>query len=178
MVRGHETLDPEQTYVFVANHVSNLDPPAAYLATDREIRTLAKAEVFNIPIFGRVLKMAGFPAVHRGDRNRAVETLTEAAAVLAAGHDFMAFPEGTRSRTGELGKFKKGPFIMAIQAQVPVAPMVLRGTREVWPRGSMRVSAGTVEIDFLEPLSTHGMTMDDRDELRGTVRDRMAEALA
>lgn len=177
VVRGHELLDPDETYVFVANHVSNLDPPVAYLATRREIRTLAKAEVFNIPIFGRVLKMAGFPAVHRKDRASAVAALTEAAAVLAAGHDFMAFPEGTRSKTGRLGEFKKGPFVMAIQAQKPVAPMVLRGTREVWPRGTMRLSTGTVEIDFLEPVQVGGLIMDDRDTLRLDVRARIAAHL-
>jgi 1-acyl-sn-glycerol-3-phosphate acyltransferase len=178
VVRGRERLDPDIAYVFLANHVSNLDPPVAYLATGRDVRTLAKAEVFNIPVFGKVLKTAGFPAVHRGDRMKAIAALSAAAEVLADGHDFMAFPEGTRSATGELGAFKKGPFIMAIQAGAPIAPMILRGTREAWPRGSRLLRAGIVEIEFLEPIPTAALAVEDRDALRHRVRAAMAEALA
>jgi 1-acyl-sn-glycerol-3-phosphate acyltransferase len=178
VVSGRDRLDADTAYVFLANHVSNLDPPVAYLATDRDVRTLAKAEVFRIPVFGKVLKMAGFPAVHRGDRTKAIAALSAAAEVLADGHDFMAFPEGTRSPSGELGEFKKGPFIMALQAGAPIAPMVLRGTGEVWPKGTMRLQAGTVEIEFLDPVPTVELTVDDRDSLRHSVRAAMAEALA
>ena len=178
VVSGKKHLDPDVAYVFLANHVSNIDPPVAYMATGRDVRTLAKAEVFKIPVFGTVMRMAGFPAAHRGDRKKAISTLTAAAEVLGDGHDFMVFPEGTRSVTGKLGAFKKGSFVMAIQAGAPIVPVVLRGTREIWPRGSMRLCAGTVEIEFLEPVPTADLEMEDRDALRREVRDTMAAVLA
>jgi 1-acyl-sn-glycerol-3-phosphate acyltransferase len=177
-VTGHERLAADQTYMFVGNHVSNLDPPVSYVAIARDVRTFTKVEVFRLPIFGRVMRRAGFPAIDRSDRRKAVAALKEAAAALAAGHDFLAFPEGTRSETGELGEFKKGPFVMAIQGGVPVAPFILRGTRDVLPKGSQRLDAGTVEVEFLEPVPTAHLTVKDRDALRGEVRAMVAAALA
>lgn len=178
VVHGHERLDPDQTYMFVGNHVSNLDPPVSYVAVHRDVRTFTKIEVFRLPIFGRVIRRAGFPAVDRGDRRKAIAALNEAASALAEGHDFLAFPEGTRSETGALGEFKKGPFVMAIQGGVPVAPFVLRGTRELLPKGSRRLGAGVVEVEFLEPVPTAHLSVKDRNSLMADVREMVATALA
>lgn len=177
VVSGHERLAADETYMFVGNHVSNLDPPVAYLATGRDVRTFTKIEVFRVPIFGRVIRRAEFPAVDRRDRRRAIAALNEASAALAEGHDFLAFPEGTRSETGALGEFKKGPFVMAIQGGVPIAPFILRGTRDLLPKGSRRLSGGVVEVEFLEPVPTAHLSVKDRDVLRGEVRALMAAAL-
>ena len=178
VVSGRERLDPDQTYMFVSNHVSNLDPPVAYVATDRDVRTFTKIEVFRLPIFGRVMRRAEFPAVDRGDRRKAIAALKAAASALAEGHDFLAFPEGTRSETGALGEFKKGPFVMAIQGGVPVAPFVLHGTRDLLPKGSRRLAAGVVEVEFLEPVPTAHLSIKDRDVLLAEVRAMVAASLA
>ncbi len=178
VVTGRERLADDETYMFVGNHVSNLDPPVSYLATGRDVRTFTKIEVFRLPIFGRVIRRAGFPAVDRSDRRQALAALKDAAAALADGHDFLAFPEGTRSDTGDLGEFKKGPFVMAIQGSVPVAPFVLRGTRELLPKGSSRVGSGVVEIEFLQPVATAHLSLKDRDALGSEVRGVVAASLA
>lgn len=176
-VGGRDRLDPRRTYVFCSNHVSNADPPAAYLAIGRDIRALGKDSLFRLPIFGRLLRIASFVPVQRGDRDQAVAAVDQAAAALRDGHDFLVFGEGTRSRDGRLLPLKKGPFVMAIKAQVPIAPMIIRGTREVWPRGSFRVRAGIVRIEFLEPVETTGLGYEDREGLRRRVEEQMAGAL-
>lgn len=178
VVTGRERLAADETYMFVGNHVSNLDPPVSYVAIARNVRTFTKVEVFRLPIFGRVIRRAGFPAIDRSDRRKAIAALDAASAALAEGHDFLAFPEGTRSETGALGEFKKGPFVMAIQASVPVAPFVLRGTRDRLPKGGQRLSAGVVEVEFLEPVPTAHLLHEHRDELREEVRTAIAAALA
>jgi len=178
VVTGRERLVADETYMFVGNHVSNLDPPVSYVATDRDVRTFTKIEVFRLPIFGSVIRRAGFPAIDRGDRRKAISALNDAASALAEGHDFLAFPEGTRSPTGDLGEFKKGPFVMAILGGVAVAPFVLRGTRDLLPKGGGRLGAGVVEVEFLEPVPTAHLSVDERDGLRGEVRAAMAAALA
>ena len=176
-VSGHARLDSSTPYVFCCNHVSNADPPATFLAIGRDIRVLAKASLFRVPIFGRLLRIIGAVPVERGDRERAIASVDEAAGALRAGHDFLVFGEGTRSRDGVLLPLKKGPFVMAIKAQAPVAPMIIRGTREVWPRGSFRVRAGVIRIQFLDPVSTAGLTFEDREDLRRRVESEMAAEL-
>ncbi len=101
-----------------------------------------------------------------------------AADALADGHDFLAFPEGTRSSGGSLGGFKKGPFIMALSAQAPVAPVLVHGTRDLLPPGSLLLRRGTVRVQFLDPVATTGLRMDDRDALRDRVHSLMSSALA
>jgi 1-acyl-sn-glycerol-3-phosphate acyltransferase len=174
---GRDRIDAAATYVFLPNHISNADPPAVFLAIGRDIRVLGKAAVFAVPIFGTLLRIAGCVPVHRGDRERSIQSVDEAAAGLRSGHDFLVFGEGTRSRDGQLLPLKKGPFVMAIKAQVPVAPMLVTGTREVWPRGSFRIRAGRVRIEFLEPVATTGLSYDDREALRSQVEAAMARGL-
>ncbi len=177
-VSGRDRLDPEATYVFVANHVSNVDPPLAFLAIGRDIRALAKAAVFKLPVFGAVLRAAQFPPVHRDDREGSKRAVDIAAAALREGHDFLVFAEGTRSAEGQLQAFKKGPFVMAIKAQVAVAPMVVRGTYGIQPKGRLAITPGVAEIEFLSPIPTRGLVFGDRNELRDRTHDAIAEALA
>ena len=177
-VIGRDRLDPEATYVFVANHVSNVDPPVAFVAIGRNIRAFAKAAVFKLPVFGAVLRAAEFPPVHRKDRERSIRAVDLAAEALRKGHDFLVFAEGTRSKDGRLQAFKKGPFVMAIKAQVPVAPVVLRGTRGIQPKGSMTITPGIAEIEFLSPIPTRGLGFSNRHDLRDRAHDAVSQALA
>lgn len=176
-VHGRERLDPETTYLFTANHVSNVDPPILLLAIGRNIRVLAKAALFRLPLFGRVLYRAGMIPVHRDDRRRSIRAVDEAADALRAGHDFLVFAEGTRSRDGRLQPLKKGPFVMAIKAGVPVVPVAVLGTREVLPADRVRLRPGSVTVHFLEPISTRELTFEDRDRLRGDVAAAMRSVL-
>lgn len=176
-VHGADNVSPDKTYVFVANHVSNADPPVALLATGRRVKSLAKASLFRIPVFGAVLRAAGMVAVERHDRERSVAAVDAAVELLRRGHDFLVFPEGTRSPDGRLRRLKKGPFVLAIKGEASVLPMVLQGTAEVWPRGSLGIRAGTVDVTFLPEVTTHGLGFEDRDLLLGRVQAMMATAL-
>lgn len=176
-VRGREHVDPETAYLFAANHLSNADPPVLYTAIGRDVRVLAKAELFRIPVFGTLLRTAGMIPVHRRDRERSIEAVERGARALAAGTDFLVFVEGTRSPDGLLQPLKKGPFVMAIRAQAPVLPVVVRGTRAIQPKGSRLIRAGSVDVEFLPPVSTAGMDFDDRAILRDRVESRMRAAL-
>lgn len=176
-VIGRDRLDPETTYVFVANHASNVDPPLAFVAIGRSIRALAKAAVFKLPVFGAVLRAAQFPPVHRDDRERGIRAIDMAAEGLRKGHDFLVFAEGTRSKDGRLQTFKKGPFVMAIKAQVPVVPVVIRGTHRIQPKGRLAITPGVAEIEFLSPIPTDGLVFGDRNELRDRAHAAVSRAL-
>ncbi len=176
-VEGLEHLDAQQTYLFVANHRSNVDPLLLLVVIGRNIRALGKASLFRLPVFGWVLRTARFVPVHRQDREQAIRAVDLAAEGLASGHDFLVFGEGTRSRDGKLLPFKKGPFVMAIKANVPVVPVALRGTEVLQAKGSFWIRPGTAHVRFLPPVSTDGLTFADRAVLRDTVRQRIADAL-
>jgi len=174
-VVGRQNVDPEQNYVFMPNHQSNLDPSVVMLAIGRDLRFMAKASLFRIPVLGQAMLGGGFIPVERHMREKAVAAVEAAVGELQQGHDFLIFPEGTRSRDGRLLPLKKGPFIMAIKAQVPIVPVAVRGTCALWPKGSMKIKAGTVTVEILDPISTTGMETENRHAIRDLVQGRLRE---
>ncbi len=169
---------PPGVCIFIANHTSNADPPAVVGAIPRRVALLGKKEVFKVPIFGTALKLAGFVPVDRANRESAIASVDEALEHLKGGVSYLIFPEGTRSRDGNLLPFKKGPFVAAIHLGLPVVPVVCKGTSRVMPKGKyLSILPGTVEMIILEPIATSGMTYDGRDRLRELVRDQIAEEL-
>jgi 1-acyl-sn-glycerol-3-phosphate acyltransferase len=175
-VIGRENL-PRDAVVFCSNHESNVDPPVLFKALHRRLHILYKAELHNFPIMGTVFDVGGFVAVDRADREKAMASIDRGAASLRAGNSFLIFPEGTRSRTGELLPFKKGGFIMAIQAQVPVVPVAVSGGRDAMRKGSAVVRPVMVTVRIGRPVPTAGMTLADRDELIYRVRSEVQNLL-
>jgi 1-acyl-sn-glycerol-3-phosphate acyltransferase len=178
VVEGREKLGDTRNTVVMPNHVSHLDAPILFEALGIDFKAVAKKEIFKIPFLGHVLRFAGFIEVDRGDRTQARQALDRAAASLRDGNCFLIFPEGTRTRTGELGPFKRGAFVAAIEAGSRVVPAVLQGTGELMPRGRWRMRPGTVQLRLLDPVSTQSYSYDDRERLAEDVRGRIAEALA
>ncbi|HEX6966286.1 MAG TPA: lysophospholipid acyltransferase family protein, partial [Gemmatimonadaceae bacterium] len=115
--------------------------------------------------------------IDRQNRRAAFDTYADAAKQIEGGTSVVVYPEGTRGRSYALRPFKKGPFVLAIAAQVPIVPVIIHGTREIQGKGELGVHAGTAELTFLEPVPTTGMTYDDRDRLMQMVWQRMAAAL-
>jgi 1-acyl-sn-glycerol-3-phosphate acyltransferase len=166
--------------VYAGNHSSNIDPPVLFLALAElfpRVRVLYKAELRRIPVLVWVFDAAGFVPIERGNPEQSRSALDAAVAAIREGHSFVVFPEGTRSRTGELLKFKKGALILAINAQAPVVPVAVTGGRSAMRKGSPLVWPATVTVEFLAPVPTAGLTIDDRDALVERVRGAIDCAL-
>jgi 1-acyl-sn-glycerol-3-phosphate acyltransferase len=157
------------TAVFVCNHVSNIDPPALFMVLPR-IAVILKRELRRIPLLGYVMELGGFIYVDRQARGSRREALEKAVDTLRSGISLLIFPEGTRSPDGLLLPFRPGPFTLAIEAQTPIVPITVHGTRELMPKGKGTIQPGTITLRFHPPVLTAGLTTADRNELIERVR--------
>ena len=177
VLEGRHRLGDVRNTVVAANHLSHLDPPAIYLALGVRLVALAKREVFDIPLFSTVIRRAGFLSIQRGDRQDAANAVNKMTEALKAGACVMVFPEGTRSRTGELMPFKKGAFVAALEAKSRVLPLAVFGTRDLMPAHGYALRPGRVRIVVLDPVDAGRYAYADRDALVAEVRGRIAAAL-
>jgi 1-acyl-sn-glycerol-3-phosphate acyltransferase len=175
-IHGAENVPRNEARIYAANHVSWFDvfALASYLP---RYRFIAKKELFKIPLFGAAARRAAAIELDRRNRKAAFAAYEVAAREVKEGLSVVVYPEGTRGYSYELRPFKKGPFVLAIAARVPIVPTVIYGTIAIQPKRSLRIRSGTIDIYFLEPVSTRGLTYDDREELMQTVWRRMADAL-
>lgn len=176
---GLENIDTERPQVIASNHQSMFDVWALAANLPARYHFVAKKEIRSVPIFGRAAAAAGHVFVDRGNRTAAVESLKVAGRKITEENSTaVVFPEGTRSLTGELQRFKKGPFIMAIEAGVPIVPTVVDGTFGILPKRGVRVRPHPITLWFGEPVDSGRYTHDDRDALITRVHAQMAEMLA
>lgn len=175
-VEGVENIPPG-VCIFAANHLSNVDPPALVTAIPRRVSLLAKKEVFRIPILATALRMAQFIPVDRGDREAAAASVDLAVKYLREGHSYCVYPEGTRSRDGRLKPFKKGTFVMAIQAGVPVVPISMSGAQKLMRKGDWTIHPGEIVIRFGPPVDASQYNYDRRGELLERVHALVAAGL-
>jgi 1-acyl-sn-glycerol-3-phosphate acyltransferase len=177
-VAGAEHLPLDRAAVYCSNHESNVDPPVLFTALHSRMHILYKHEIDQIPVLARAFRMGGFIPIDRRNKESAMRSIEKGAASLRSGNSFLIFPEGTRSRTSEMLPFKKGGFVMAIKAGVPIVPVAISGGRDAMQRGSKVIKPVAISIRIGEPIETSGVDLDDRDELIARVRARIQELLA
>lgn len=173
VARGTEHIQHNTSAVYAANHASNIEPPVLFHALRSlypNVAVLYKAELRKIPLLVWVWDAAGFVPLERANPGQSLPAVNRASEALKAGKSFMIFPEGTRSKTGELLPFKKGGFVMAVAAQVPVVPVTITGSRNAMRKGSPLIWPATVTVEFAPPVPTAGLLFTQRDEVIKQVR--------
>ena len=166
VVEGRERIPHSGPVVYASNHSSMFDIWALSAALPGSTRFVAKQELARIPLLGPAMLRAGHVIIDRSNRARAFEAYEQAARTVRGGISAIVFPEGTRSRSGELLPFKNAPFGLAIAAQVPVVPVYVDGTFRILPKGAWRLRRMPIRIRIGAPLATAGLTLDDRETLR------------
>lgn len=181
-VVGRRHVQVARGAVYCANHSSNLEPPIIYMALSAihpRLKILYKAELRGVlPVLRNAFDLVGFVPIERGNRDRSAQAIDRAAAALAGGASFMIFPEGTRSRTGELLPFKKGGFIMAIKGQAPIVPVAVQGADAAMRKGSPVIRPVTVRVKIGEPIPVDGLEFKDRNVLIERTRRAVEKLLS
>src|SRR5712664_1999260 len=163
-VRGTERIPPG-VCLFVANHTSSADAPAVVGAIPRRIAVLLKESLFKWPIVGQAFRSAHFIPVNRSAHESAIASVERATEAMRAGQSFLIYPEGTRSPDGRLQRFKKGAVVMAINAGVPIVPMVCSGAHRIMEKRSLVIHPGEIVVEFLDRIDPSGYSLEQRDIL-------------
>jgi len=172
---GLDRFDHSRSYIFMSNHISNLDPPIQIPLIPRRTSVMVKKELFRTPILGPAMRLASLVPVDRGNREAGIEAVNAAKAVVAKGLNMMIYVEGKRSFDGKMLPFKKGPFYLAMECGVPVVPMTIIGTHYAMPKKRFAIKPARVKVIFHPPIEPNDF--GDRDTLMEKVRSVMESAL-
>ena len=167
---GFERVPSDEPVVYVSNHQSWFDIFALLTVIPGQMRFVAKKELARVPILGRAIRSAGHIYIDRSNRQDAFSAYERSAEYIRQGMSAVVFAEGTRSRTGELQQFKKGPFVLALAAQVPIVPVYCAGTFTLLRKGTLRIDPHPIAVMFGEPVSTEGLAYGDREAMRDRIR--------
>jgi 1-acyl-sn-glycerol-3-phosphate acyltransferase len=174
---GLEKITPGKTFVFLSNHQGNFDGPVLLHTIPLDWKALIKSEMMRLPVLSLVLRKLQFVPIERLNAKNAHAGIELGARLLQEGNSFVAFPEGTRSRDGRLGEFKKGVFIMAIKAQIPIIPITILDSAAILPPGKFTIRPGRIRVIIHDPIVTEGMRFEDRNQLVSMTRDAIASGL-
>lgn len=175
-IEGYENI-PSGVCIFAANHISTIDPLAFIPGIPRRVAILVKKELFRVPFLGASMSLADFVAVDRSDREAAAASVDLAVEHLKHGRSFAVYPEGTRSPDGRLRPFKKGTFVMAIQAGVPVVPVSIANAQKIMPKGDWKIHGGEILVRFGPPVNAADYTLEQRGDLLDRVHSLVAAGL-
>jgi len=175
-VIGRENI-PSGVCLFAANHTSNADAPAIVDAIPRRIAILGRKSLFDIPVVGTAFRLAKFVPVDRENRDAALASVKQAVEYIREGFSFLVYPEGTRSPDGRLRRFKKGSFVIAIEAGIPIVPVACAGAHRIMKKKSLIIRPGKVTVRFGKPIDASAYTIERRDELAQRVHDAVAAEL-
>lgn len=177
-ISGNTSIDDRHPYIIVCNHLSQADIPLIS-NLPWEMKWVAKKELFDLPIVGWMMKMAGDISVNRRGVNRKESTFEQCHYYLSQNCSVMFFPEGTRSRSGKLNAFTKGAFDLAIREQLPVLPLVIDGTQNTLPKKSWKFGyAPDIRLQILDPVPSEGLGRNDISKLTSQVRGKILQQLS
>ncbi len=174
---GTQNINPKQAYVVVANHLSMLDILAIFGWSGLELRWVIKREVKHLPLIGWGCSVLGYVFVDRSNRESAIQAINRATARLEPGEGMMFFPEGTRSKNGQLLPFKMGAFKTAVKQQMPVLPISVKGTYQLMPSGSILPKPGRVSIHIHPAITAEGNDKAAAEQIAGKARKSIAAGL-
>jgi len=177
-VSGLERIEKKTSYVFMFNHLSAVDGPLLFMLIPQSIRVILKKEAFRIPVIGLAMRLVGFIPVDRKGLRGGKKSIDRATRTIKEkGYSFLIFPEGTRSRDGKLQLFKRGGFFLALNSQVPVAPVSIQGTFELMPKKSFFIKKGNVRVIFHPVVPVKEFNRDTLPRLMDRVRDAVKSGL-
>ena len=177
-VSGLERIEKKTSYVFMCNHLSAVDGPLLFILIPQSIRVILKKEAFRIPVIGLAMRLVGFIPVDRKGLRGGKKSIDRATRTIKEkGYSFLIFPEGTRSRDGKLQLFKRGGFFLALNSQVPVAPVSIQGTFELMPKKSFFIKKGNVRVAFHPVIPVQEFNRDTLPRLMDRVRDAVKSGL-
>ena len=174
VITGLDLVPTEGPVIYMGNHQGNFDIHALSVAIPRLFSWVAKEELFRVPVFGAAMRRAGYIPLDRSDGRKALKSMRQAADRIAAGASVVIFPEGTRSLDGQLLPFKRGAFLLAVKAGVPIVPFTINGSLERNPPKRLELRPGTVSVAFGQPIPTAGAS---ERELLERVRGIIAQGL-
>lgn len=179
VLENEKAIDPDRPQILVVNHTSWFDVLALATGLPGSYRFVAKKEIERAPLFGPSIRRCGHIFIDREDRAKALESLARARETLEKERPtIIMFPEGTRSATGELQRFKKGAFVLGIQTGTEVVPGAIIGSREIMPKGSLKIRPGVITVRFGEPIPVENLEMEDRDTLTRRAHEAITGLLA
>ncbi|MBP1767874.1 MAG: 1-acyl-sn-glycerol-3-phosphate acyltransferase [Candidatus Aminicenantes bacterium] len=177
-VSGRDRIDGKTPYIFMSNHLSFLDGPLLFLLIPQSVRVILKKEVFRIPVVGQGMRFVGFVPVDRKRARGGKKSIDQAACLMRErGYSYLIFPEGTRTRDGRIQAFKRGGFFLALESGAAIAPITIRGTYELMPRGTMFVRRGKIDVLFHPPVPAEGYDQNTMQTLVDKVRETIVSGL-
>jgi 1-acyl-sn-glycerol-3-phosphate acyltransferase len=165
---GLDKIDTARTYIFMSNHISNLDPPVTLPLIPRRTSVMVKKELFKVPILGQIMRIGSLVPVDRRNRDAGITAVRDAVKAIEQGLNMTIYVEGKRSFDGKLLPFKKGPFYLAEECKVPIVPVTISGTEEVMPKARFAIRPGLVTVQFHDPIEPRDF--GDRECLIAKVR--------
>jgi 1-acyl-sn-glycerol-3-phosphate acyltransferase len=174
---GLDSIDTSKTYVFASNHESHLDTQAIFISYPKYLHFIAKKELKYVPVIGWTIMAMGMLFIDRKNSAKAKESLAQAASLIRGGKNVISFPEGTRTKDGEIKRFKRGLFSIALEAGVDVVPVAMIGARKAMPSGSLRINAGPIHVAFGAPIA-RGLYANDPEGYANAVHEEVVKMKA
>lgn len=174
-ITGLDNVDPAKTYIFMPNHLSMIDGPLMFIIIPQFMCVILKKEIFKVPILAQAMKLAGFIPVDRKGQRGGQKAIEKAVLVIKEKNlSFLIFPEGTRSLDGNLQRFRRGGFYLALHSQTPIVPITIRGSYELMPKGSFFAKKGNMSVHVHPPVAVSGYDEDSMSHLIENVRNIVA----